>query len=89
MEMTTSDLKIELSKNQDWSIEIQNKKTGDNLVISNYYSAISNQPRIPRNYPIEDSNSWLSYDDVVNNYIFVKSWTPNDMVEHINSFKNK
>jgi hypothetical protein len=83
-----NNLKIQLSKNQDWNIEIQNKKTGDKLVICNYYSATSNQPRMPKNYPVEDSNNWLSYDDIVNNYIFVKSWTPDDKVKHINYFKN-
>ncbi len=82
-------MKKKLLKTQDWSIQIRHKESKEEIVICNYASATSKKAVIPNNYPYGDREGWISSDDVINNYDIVKSGTPEDKVEHINSFRNR
>ncbi len=75
-----------LGTNTDWFIELENKDNKDKLIICNYYSATIG-PNVALNYPTQDKD-WISTDKLINNYRFVKSWTPDDKIEHINSYKS-
>jgi hypothetical protein len=65
---------------------MENKDNKDKLIICNYYSATIG-PNVALNYPTQDKD-WISTDNLINNYRFVKSWTSDDKIEHINSYKS-
>jgi transcription antitermination factor NusG len=83
-------LEVILDTNTDWNIELEHKKTREKVVICNYMAATHGASTYGGaiNYPIDDENAdWLSRKELIDNYIFVRSWTPDDVVEHIKKYR--
>lgn len=65
-----------LNSNKDWFIELENTKSGEKITICNYYAATVGG--VASNYPIDGNNDWISRESIIQDYIFVKSWTPEE-----------
>jgi len=84
-------MKKKLLNTQDWSIKIRHRDTQEEIVICNYVSATSKKACIPFNYPYGEKpdTKWINAEEVINDYKFIKSWTPDDVVDHVNSFRER
>lgn len=82
-----SDMQNILKTNTDWNIQVKNKKTDKIKTICNY-SGATGQKTPAKNYPVgEEGGEWISREELIKDYTFVRSWTPKEMLDHVHNYK--